>query len=113
MTRKKSEREKSKFYKRYKTKSERVQAVRDAMVAGHSNRSAAKALGTTRGTIAGIRRKHDIPTTYQAPVRKPLERPTLAAHESVQCTYEFPSGQRCAYKQTEGSDRCPYHPRRK
>ncbi len=44
------------------SKEQKVAAVRAAMEAGHSNASAAEALGTTAGTVAGIRFKNGIPS---------------------------------------------------
>lgn len=41
---------------------ERAEAIRPLMKAGHTNKTAAEALGTTPGTIAGIRHRKGIPS---------------------------------------------------
>jgi len=53
--------------KRWKnlSKEEQVEKVRFAMEDKHTNRSAALALGTTPGTIAGIRHRNDIPAQFK------------------------------------------------
>ncbi len=94
----------------------RERAVRRIMDAGGSNRSAAKELGTTPGTIAGFRNRKDIPSKNEsgfADVKKsqsgvPLK---MAATEATQCTVVDERGLRCAYEHVFGSPYCglPQH----
>lgn len=117
------------------TPDEQESAVRRIMEAGGSNRSAATQLGTTRGTIARIRRVKGIPsknkpgfadvqksssgvllprTPAKLPrVRKPktpapLPVPGLmeAKSEASRCEYE---GAYCPYEAEAGSRFCPLH----
>lgn len=113
-----------------KTKEEREALVAQAMADGHSNTSAAKALRTSPGTIAGIRRVAKIPsknppthgvaieparsspavsapkTSASLPEARP--RPKLAASEATQCTERI-NGNPCAFERVPGSTKCPVH----
>jgi len=62
---KKPKRKKYKKLSRCKTDDERNALVAEAMEDGHSNKTAAKALGTTPGTIAGIRNRAKIPSKHR------------------------------------------------
>ena len=59
------------------TPEEQVEEVRHAMHNRHTNKTAARALGTTPGIVAGIRYRHDIaPREIPAPKGgKPLKKP--------------------------------------
>lgn len=101
----------------------RAEKVRALMEAGHSNKTAAVALGTTLGTVVGIRRKYGIPSLNPqggaASVAAPkpatvedTERPQPpfkpAASEATQCIERVTEYQ-CGYEQEPGSDRCRLH----
>ncbi len=108
---------------------EQIALVRKRMEAGDSNTTAAEYLGTTPGTVAGIRFKHNIPSknkstqamakakATQEPasvtptvVSKPqAPRYVLAASEATQCTHEDETGRRCAYEKEPRSTRCLLH----
>ncbi len=101
------------------SKEQKIDAVRQAMLEGHTNVTAAQKLGTTPGAIAGIRFKNNIPSRGNirveekpAPVTKvtPSLRPKLAINEATQCTWVDPSDDmRCAYEQLPGSRHCAQH----
>lgn len=119
-----------KTLKQCKNEEERVALVRQAMQDGHSNKSAAKALGLGKrfGVIAGIRRKHNIasqhrpshgtaieakPTMLPAPKPEPASpvehaRPKMAASEATQCTGKV-NGHQCGYEREPGWTTCMFH----
>ena len=68
---------------------ERAEVIRPLMEAGHTNKTAAKVLGTTPGTVAGIRHRKKIPARPKQPKEeaKPKERtPTQKKKASRQPT---------------------------
>ena len=108
----------------YPTKQERIDAVRRAMKAGHTNTSAAELLGTKLGVIAGIRNRSDIPSTH-LPVAGPKRREAtlprqhggvMTAGEDVpplaggglQCEYMDEDRMQCGYR-AEAEGRCRLH----
>lgn len=107
---------------------EKVEIIRTMMAAGGSNKSLAKELGTTPGTIAGIRWKNNIPSTHPpafgrsprvavvptpasapTPPRAPTARRTLAASEASQCERHDEDNLRCAYERERGRRFCSGH----
>lgn len=98
------------------TPEERIALVRQAMEDGHSNTSAAKALGTTLGTIAGLRNKNKIPSKNSAPPMYPptipRQRLKVAVSEAKQCIEMIGTNghkHRCGYEIAEGLDKCALH----
>ena len=103
---------------------EQIAAVRLSMEAGGSNTSVARALGTTPGTVAGIRFKNNIPSRNQPhgqsrttdtkssvlsdtsePSRTPFKL-KMAASEAKQCLAFDEGGRQCAGAREAGSDYC-------
>jgi hypothetical protein len=102
----------------YQTREERIAVVRRLMVdERHTNASAAKALNTTKGTIAGIRFRYHIPSTHEVRVfpkkkHKPLR---FAVSEAVQCVEIVEVGgtkTHCGYEREPYSLYCRLHARR-
>lgn len=95
------------------SKEERAARVRELMAKGHSNKSAAKALGITEGAVAGIRHRHNIPSKNEPGFERNRERtlpppPKLAASERTQCFYVH-EGRRCAYEREPAMQYCRLH----
>lgn len=109
------------------TEDERAAVIRSLMEEGHTNKTAAVALGTTPGTVAGIRHRKKIPSRPKepkaekpAPVPTPKPTPAMdadprpkppfkaAVAEHLQCTYVDSDTRRCAYIKEEG-DLCRLH----
>lgn len=105
---------------------EHTEVLKRLMDDGHSNISAAAALQTTPGTIAGFRFKNNIPsknppvtprkkapeevprTAVYVPTHPPQK---LAASEATQCAYTDPKdGKRCGYERKPCSTFCELHP---
>ncbi len=114
------------------SKEQQVDEVRTAMAEqGATNKSTATKLGTTPGTVAGIRYKNDIPSTNEprgqaaikarlrpTPARvvaaKPSKQPDLrplkmAASEATQCCHIFGDNTRCGGEQEPDSRYCARH----
>lgn len=95
---------------------DRAHIVRALMESGHSNRTAMRAVHTTRGAIAAIRRDYSIPSTrpgFEASKWKPLPPRKIASSETTQCKHTFNPRHRCVFEKTHG-DYCrkhhKYHP---
>lgn len=98
------------------SKEQKIAEIREAMQQGHSNTTAAEALGATPGIVAGIRYKNNIPPRSAPPSRAAPRtpapawpRPKLAASEATQCVHCGPDKLRCAYERVAGSLYCVLH----
>ncbi len=100
------------------SKEERIERVKRAMLEGHTNVTAAQKLGTTPGSIAGIRFKNKIPSRGNiraeekpAPAQPgPPTKRKLAISEATQCVWVDPSDRlRCAYERLPDSKYCADH----
>lgn len=100
------------------SKEERIEKVKEAMLEGHTNVTAAQKLGTTPGTVAGIRFKNKIPSRgniraeeKSAPAQAaPSTKRKLAISEAAQCIWVDHSDRlRCAYERLPNSDYCADH----
>ncbi|MDE1925101.1 MAG: hypothetical protein KGH79_02890 [Patescibacteria group bacterium] len=113
------------------SKEEQVEEVRRAMANRHTNKSAARMLGTKPGIIAGIRWRNNIASTHAgfgvtrfktseevARVDGPRSR---IAPLGKECSYHYPDGKQCGYMPMEADpdrpeldlDRCKLHQRKK
>lgn len=108
------------------TKAEQIRLVREAILAGHtSNIRIAEYLGTTPGTVAGIRFRNKIPLVPEvspAPEPSPRSDPAevhtkesdlpplkVAASEATQCMKEVLGDKRCAFERLPRSKFCAMH----
>lgn len=98
---------------------ERTEVLWELMRAGHTNKTAAKELKTTPGSVAGWRNRHNIPSRDNFPKeKKGIETPAstahkprgkLAASEATQCIHKDNDGRRCAYERLPRSRFCALH----
>lgn len=100
---------------------EGIKIVTELMQAGESNSSVARILKTSRGAIAGFRRRHGIPSKHPPPdMRKKVMSAApaskvpikLAVHEREQCIADVKIGTklyRCGGLREPGSPFCKTH----
>ncbi len=96
------------------TPEERVEAVRQLMAAGHSNVTAARALGVEPGVVSGIRWRKHIPSTHKPGFEVGFTTRAksssgyvvrVAKSEETRCKAKV-HGMLCRYERDPGSEYC-------